>query len=473
MSSSVTITLFSERPQFTQRPTSFLFSVLAHGAAIGAVSLGFMLQPRIIPLVVSEHMAVRHIDLHMPDPRTTPTGKDGELYPGPQPVAHITPPGKSSMAPPAVARQVAQQTPTQQTLLQPKLPPRVLPDKVPLPTVVLWSAETNPMKIVPPLPQKTASALVKPAIDPPNDEQNLADVALKSSDLSTQPQPILPSNSSPLVVLAHDPAQAPPQTTSKSTDQPTPAAVVSLSDLRKEGTVALPPANQSASANSSGLLAAGRPEDLAKPDANGNAQGAGAGHQGTASANAPGDNNGSNGAGKADPGPSTSAATGAGAGIMGSVTRYMLPHDGQFGVVVVGSSLAEMYPEMAELWSGRLSYTVYLHVGLKHSWILQYALPADTDAGTAGNATHLLAPWPYTIVRPDIAPGEINADALMIHGFIDKAGRFVSMAVAFPSQFPRAEFVLSSLKQWEFRPASQAGQATRVEVLLIIPEEPE
>jgi hypothetical protein len=147
-----------------------------------------------------------------------------------------------------------------------------------------------------------------------------------------------------------------------------------------------------------------------------------------------------------------------------------LPKDGQFGVVVVGSSLAEQYPEIAELTSGRLTYTVYLHVGLAKNWILQYSLPRSSDAASAGSSSRIQAPWPYNIVRPDILPGEINADALMIHGFVNEQGRFEGLAIAFPQEFARGQFVLDALQQWQFRPAIQNGQTSTVEVLLIIPE---
>jgi hypothetical protein len=73
-------------------------------------------------------------------------------------------------------------------------------------------------------------------------------------------------------------------------------------------------------------------------------------------------------------------------------------------------------------------------------------------------------------VRPNIAPGSIDADALMVHGFVNQAGRFEALAVAFPPQFAQAQFVLNSLAQWQFRPATQNGQDVKVEVLLIIPE---
>ena len=120
-----------------------------------------------------------------------------------------------------------------------------------------------------------------------------------------------------------------------------------------------------------------------------------------------------------------------------------------------------------------MAYTVYLHVGLARSWILQYSLPRAADAAAAGIVTRLAAPWPYNIVRPKLVPGAINADALMVHGFVNQAGRFETLAIAFPPEFAQAEFVINALDQWQFRPASQNGQITRVEVLLIIPEEME
>ncbi len=173
------------------------------------------------------------------------------------------------------------------------------------------------------------------------------------------------------------------------------------------------------------------------------------------------------------PGLRKAAGSGTGAGSHPGYEVIKLPRDGEFGAVVVGSSLEDKYPETAELWSGRMAYTVYLHVGLAHSWILQYSLSRADDAASAGNITHIEAPWPYNIVRPNIAPGSIDADALMIHGFVNKAGRFEQLAVAFPPEFAQAKFVLDQLAKWEFRPATQGGQNVRVEVVLVIPEIPE
>jgi hypothetical protein len=108
-------------------------------------------------------------------------------------------------------------------------------------------------------------------------------------------------------------------------------------------------------------------------------------------------------------------------------------------------------------------------VGLAKSWILQYTRPRAADDAGTGIVARLDAPWPYEIVRPDLAPEDIDSDALMVHGFIDSSGRFDSLHIVFPQDFPRSEFVLKSLAQWQFRPAQQNGQAVRVEVLLVIP----
>jgi hypothetical protein len=126
---------------------------------------------------------------------------------------------------------------------------------------------------------------------------------------------------------------------------------------------------------------------------------------------------------------------------------------------------------MSGIWNDRIAYTVYLHVGLAKSWILQYSLPRSAEAAEAGNISRLEAPWPYNIVRPNISADAINSDALLVHGYVNQAGKFESLGISFPPEFRQAQFVLDALNQWQFRPAAQNGQIEKVEVLLIIPEE--
>jgi len=120
-----------------------------------------------------------------------------------------------------------------------------------------------------------------------------------------------------------------------------------------------------------------------------------------------------------------------------------------------------------------MAYTVYLHVGLAKSWILQYSLPRATEVEAAGSIAPLEAPWPYDIARPQFAFSDFNANALVLHGFVNKAGRFESLALVYPPQFAQAEFVLYTLQRWRFRPARQSGKTAAVEVVLIVPNDME
>jgi hypothetical protein len=165
------------------------------------------------------------------------------------------------------------------------------------------------------------------------------------------------------------------------------------------------------------------------------------------------------------------AGSGPGGGGDGAVSHIRQRKDGSFGVVVVGSAVEETYPEAAGVWSGRLAYTVYLHVGLAKNWILEYSLPRSATASINGTATRPDAPWPYDIVRPELAAGDGTADAVLVHGMVNTSGRFEQLGIVFPVQFAQTRFLLSALEQWQFRPAVENGQVAPVEVLLIIPLE--
>jgi hypothetical protein len=288
----------------------------------------------------------------------------------------------------------------------------------------------------------------------------------------------MPSTTTPVVVHVPDAPQKAPETSSTSNAEPTPTTVVSLSDIQmKQGTVVLPPASSSAPSSSEGALKQGQgqaqnpftvsPRNTDGRGGTGAAAGTGESKDKTNSAS---NSNGSSGAGtRSAPG----SATGSGLGTEPPTQRITLPKTGVFGSVVVGSSLGEKYPESTKMWRGRLAYTVYLHVGLSRSWIMQYSLPLSDDAAEAGNVMQLSAPWPFNIVRPSNGAGEMEADALMVHGFVNTDGRFEGLNILVPPDYEGAAVMLKSLQQWEFRPAVQNGQNVKVEVLLIIPEEPQ
>ena len=486
MRSSRTITLFTDRPEPPQKPTSFVVSILVHGVVIGIVSYVVIHSPGIKDPARTERYTVRHLDLHRPDPSQQQSAASHIAYPGPKAPAQASAPGGKPALPPAVSKQIPKLAPGTQTLVQPNLPFHLAPAKeIPVPTVVVWTPEKTLAKaIVPPKPQVPSASDVQPSIEPPNEEVNLADMGVSSTALAMKASIIAPSTTSPLVVHAPDALQFPPATTSKSTAEPTPAAIMALSDLQMpDGTVALAPVNESASANQPGALAPGRRDDTSKGGQGNPDGGAGGVGTGQGAASAP-DKSAKTEPAKSEPAKAKDVAesqqsaakseaaqsAASGSGTQLTTNQISLPKDGQFGVVVVGSSLEEKFPETAELWTGRMAYTVYLHVGLAKSWILQYSLPRAAEAAASGNIARIDAPWPYNIVRPNITPGEINADALMVHGFVNQAGRFESLTVAFPPEFTQSQFVLNALQQWQFRPAMQNGQATTVEVLLVIPD---
>jgi hypothetical protein len=428
-----------------------------HGAAVGLVALGVLYAPRANPRFATDHYTVRHLDLHAPERRAA--GSD-VAYPGPHSGAAHTPPGGKPRTQTAARPQIADASPGKLTLVQPDVHnPLKLTQATPVPTVVIWSPEKTPVKtIVPPHPERPTAADVRPSIEPPNEEVNLADLGISASDLAAKTPLVLPSTTSPVVIHGPELLQMAPVTTSDSPAQPTPVSVMSLSDLRMaEGTITLAPVNETAPASSAGALTEGQTKDAAQA---GNGDPGGSAGSGSTAGQQPGEQSRN----------AQGAVAGTGAGIQPSANHITLPRDGQFGAVVVGDSLDEMYPEISGLRSSRMAYTVYLHLGLAKSWILQYSLPSSADAAEAGNITRLEAPWPYNIVRPNITPGSIGADALMVHGFVSEAGRFEAMSVAFPPDFAEAQFVLNSLAQWQFRPATQNGQNVKVEVLLIIPE---
>jgi hypothetical protein len=460
------ITLFSERPEQVQKPYTFAASILLHIFGVGLLAFGIISAPKVRTPSAADRLAVRHLDLHSLEAQMQRAKLDIE-YPQIHPKKHTLPPGGSTAAQ-QVMRQVVQAPPGPQTLLQPDIPkPVTLAEKIPVPTVVIWDGKKSPEKtIVPPVPLKPAAAIIKPSVQLPNDEQNLADIAIAAAQMPVPPQPILPSTTTPVVISGPKPTPPAPVTTAAGAAQPTPTAVMSLSDSHMaNGAVTLPPVNESASSNSPGGFTAGQ--------AKGSAQ--------TGQASPSNKQGGAAGAGQAsrvagDPagsGKSASGQTDFGQGNQHTTAHITLPITGQFGAVVVGSSLEDQFPEAAPVWSGRLSYTVYLHVGLARSWILQYSLPRSGDAAAAGNIMRIEAPWPYNIVRPNIAPDSVDADAIMIRGFVNQAGRFEALAIVFPAQLAQAQFVLSSLAQWQWRPATQNGQKIKVEVLLIIPEEQE
>ena len=487
MAPAYSISLFSERSDLGPRPTSIVASAILHVVALGVILFGIAYKPP-YARVSTDHYRVRELDLNMPDEQArfypqhipNPASSPGAHAPASQ--------GKPSLSVPAL-REVAQAPRGPQTLLQPDVDkPITLPVPIPVPQVAIWTpSKVTVKKVTPPMPQKPTSADVEPSVERPNEELTLADVNIASSFHPISKPIVTASTTSPVRVQTQQQVQLPPAMSSKSLTRATPASILSLSNLRmKEGTATLPPVNESVVVvRGPGVLGAqgkeasnGNPNSPDKPGQGGaspgpagnpNKQGTGPGQGLAFKVSGPGlapPNNGHEA-----PEPESENGTNNLDDAQPSTTALIVPKDGHFSAIIVGNSIQDRYPETSGVWNGRMAYTVYLHVGLAHSWVMQYSLPRAADGAPSAAVATLEAPWPYNIVRPNLDPGSIDADALMIHGFVNQSGHFETLSIVFPQAFPQAQFVLAALEKWQFRPAMQEGQSAKVEVLLIIPEQ--
>lgn len=448
INSDTSISLFSEARLTRRGPSSVALSVLTHGAGIALISMGIMLAPPNVVPRPPQRYIMRLLTLNSPEEQARQAAADNAKYPDPDKAAQKQPPGGKPESQPSIADKIARQT-----LIQPDAPPDVkLPDDTPLPKVVSWQKPKVELKeVVPDPPKLPAATELKPSIEVPNQEVDLSDIRISSTPFVAETLQVTPSNVSPIVNHAPDTNNKIPETASNASDNPAPAQVISLSDMNMpEGTTALPFASQTASSEYSGMGNGKDSNNNGAGNPNSNANGTGAGNS---ASGAPGQN-------------ASQASNGTG----DSTTRFTTPKNGHYSVVITGTSMDELYPETAGMWGNRIAYTVYLHVGAAKNWILQYSIPRGEEAANGGSVVKPDPPWPTDITRPNLAAGEINADALLVHGFVNEDGRFEKLTVVFPPQFPRAKFVLDALNQWQFRPAQQLGLPVRVEVLLIVPE---
>lgn len=391
--------------------------------------------------------------------------------------------------------------------------------------------------VAPPVktPSAPRNLTVAVALEPPNQETVLSNVniapATVLNNLPHLPQP--PSIAPPVSRSAPETATEIPQIGLATGTDSSAANLISLpkTPLRSAGILALPPANQIApqdianagslagdggghgaqdsgsqglgsaragavgnqgtagnqvqagDLNGSGSLPAARSTGSGNSNSGGVGAGAGAGAvasmgNGAGATGSAGDRGNGNAAGGASAGGSSTtggngSSTGPGERLPG-VTRINQAKTGKFGVVVLGSADSTRYPEGSGALSGKIVYTVYLRLGLRKNWILQYSLPnvKENSGAAKGSLNPVEAPWPFLIERPDQWSAS-DPEYIMLHGIVTPAGRFDQLAMIFPNEFERKDLLLSSLKLWEFRPASQDGIPKAIEVLLIIPREVE
>jgi hypothetical protein len=458
-----TITIFSDHTDLSQRSTSFAVSLLIHSFAFGVLFFGLIYTPRIVNGPESERYIVRQLVLRTPSSKMQ-RSLGTYMHPDSQGSASAALSAADAIAAYLQAtRKIENAAAESHILFQPEIRSHLMPlHETLIPSFIIWMPSSVQVKdIVAPFATKPRTADVSPSVSSPNEELRAANLAIRSTDHPVSDRQPLPGTSSPVRVQDPDLVRMTPLTVAQVSDKSTPAAVMSLSDLRMtDGAAILPPTNQTAVSKTQDASTQSQATNSSTDNEHSTGR-AGVTQTNQGSIDKPVAHGLGTARGNGD-------AFGQGSQL--SATLVTLAKNGHFEAVVVGASLEDQFPAMEGFWNGRLLYTAYLHVGLAHSWILQYSLPRSDTAASAGSLARLESPWPYSIVRPDLAPASINAEALLIKGFISQEGRFEALSLIFPPSFPLAQFVLNCLRQWQFRPAFQNGQPARVEVLLIIPD---
>lgn len=500
---SNTITLFSKPPQRESAPTAFVVSIVLHSFLFAVLLMSMKRVHVVAPRIPNQPDAVRLLDVRR--------ALASLHFKQPKPVVHVTPhrsfraarraPSPGGKLALAKLTHLAHLTtnfqtriPAPQTLIQAQVHPtvKVMP-QIPVPQAVVWtSGQSLQEKIVTPEPKPLGNIAVKPSLAIPNKELTPADVSLTSTPFVTQAPVPLPGTTTPVDIAAEKPAQQVLETASKETGPVSSARIISMSDAKmQDGQAFLPVINEVAGSDAPGAPTPQEPDTVAEggvDDSSSSGQGSGNGHgTGRQSANtfgvviADGSNSGkgsgaNDGATIADgstPGSNRGAAgytvaTGYPATISPALykARHIeLPKAGHYGMVIVGASPQASYPETANLWTGRLVYTVYLQSETAQNWILQYSLP-KTKGDTSGDGVRPDAPWAYDMMRPNLGA---THGVVMVHGYVDPNGHFDKLAVAYPPAYAKTTLLLQALKQWAFRPAMSQGSPVTVEVLLIIP----
>jgi TonB family protein len=148
--------------------------------------------------------------------------------------------------------------------------------------------------------------------------------------------------------------------------------------------------------------------------------------------------------------------------------------NGTFDAVVVQSSSTDPFPESKELLTGRPIYTVYVALGTPKDWALYFCVPGEKDASPGGNVVKMgtgapvQAPYPTTLVRPDVAVPSFYKQVL-VHGYVTAAGKVENLKVVRPIKPETDQALLAALARWDFRPATRQGVNIGVEFVISIP----
>jgi hypothetical protein len=156
------------------------------------------------------------------------------------------------------------------------------------------------------------------------------------------------------------------------------------------------------------------------------------------------------------------------------VTRITHPEGGNFDVVIMQSAARDDLPDLGGLLSGAPVYTVFLRVGDRREWLLEYCVPGRESVQsnpyeiTLEEVGSITPPYPISTVIPNGLVLQQNPKHIVLHGLLTAAGD-LRISRTPESANPFLLQLTALLSEWRFRPAFKNKKAIEVEVLLVIP----
>jgi hypothetical protein len=156
------------------------------------------------------------------------------------------------------------------------------------------------------------------------------------------------------------------------------------------------------------------------------------------------------------------------------VTRIQHPTNGSFDVVIMQSATRDDLPDLGGLLSGTPVYTVYLRVGDRKEWLLEYCVPAGQAAQSnpyeikVDDAGAITPPYPIDTSIPNSILAASIPKHIVLRGMLTASGSIKSVRGA-DSNNPILPELVALLSEWRFRPALRDKKPIDVEILLVIP----
>ncbi|HUQ95959.1 MAG TPA: hypothetical protein VM120_30050 [Bryobacteraceae bacterium] len=399
---------------------------------------------------------------------------------------------------------------TVQTIIEPDVALKVEPaTHVKLPWLLAWTQTTplkrpEPKKFIAPGRREVPRAIpmldAPPALVPPNAQPIVSDLRISLPPVARPALPTPVSGATPIRVYEPKPERSDPARLADHQGEPLNLLSLPIENMKWRDKIEIPASLQLAAAHS------GLP-DVPAPGASAGSEGerdtnrtSGSGQAvdpkrpgaGDAASSAPSEaKSASNSASLASLNRAGRAASPVGSGnpaepesnrsrsLAGLVPiRTVHPKNGNFDVVIQSSG-SGILPEGAGILSGGPVFTVYLPVGGKRQWILQYCV-AESRGQSNSPERHVIrlgspavpkAPYPLVSHTLALSLPEHDGKYFLVHGFITVQGSFEILRVVRGGDEKLNTALLATLARWEFRPASRDGVPIKVEILLAVPVE--